>query len=341
MPEEIIKIDHSLYKNQEQLIRLACSLSAATRKPCHIFNINPGLSGQSLFEAQSISKISNGRLEKDYLNSQEIRFFPGDILGKNFSFKIDTATSASLILSSLMLPVLFLDKGNSAPFKITINGGATDTFFAPTMDYFKEVFLKILEKMNIKTELSILKRGYYPEGGAKLEMKIFPGRSKSLKMGERGNLQKIKIISGASESLKDKNTAERQFAGAREILGSLKLPIEEKIEYYPTESPGNQICISAEFENTVIGADGLGTMGKRTEDLGKETATEFLQEAKSTACLDKNMLDQVLPIMALSKKSSVTASQITEAAKINIQIIEKFIRGKFKVKGNLVSWEML
>ena len=111
------------------------------------------------------------------------------------------------------------------------------------------------------------------------------------------------------------------------------------MEYYPTQCPGSQVCLISQFENTVIGSDNLGKLGKRAEDVGKEAAQELLKEAKSEACLDKYSSDQILTYLALSfKKSWLTASQITNHSKTNMWVIEKFIKGKFQSKGNLISW---
>jgi RNA 3'-terminal phosphate cyclase len=133
--------------------------------------------------------------------------------------------------------------------------------------------------------------------------------------------------------------AERQVAGVREVLGKLKLPVEEKIEYYDTWCPESQICLIAEFENTVSGIDNLGKLGKRAEDIGKEVALELLKEQKSGACLDKHLADQILPYLALSSgKSRVTVSQITDHARTNIWTIQQFLSGKFKIEGNVISW---
>lgn len=159
-------------------------------------------------------------------------------------------------------------------------------------------------------------------------------------MTERGQLKKLLAISGASESLKEKKMAERQIAGVKEILGKLKLPLEEKVEYYDTRCPGSQIFLAAEFENTIIGADNLGKLGKSAEDVGQEAALELLKEQRSLACLDKHSVDQILPYLALAKsKSSVTVSEITEHCRTNIWLIEKFIDGKFKIKDNLIIWQ--
>jgi len=188
-------------------------------------------------------------------------------------------------------------------------------------------------------EINIIRRGYYPEGGAKVEVKIFPSKIKTLNLLERGKLQKILVISGASEFLKLKKVAERQVAGVREVLGKLKLPVEEKVEYYKTQCPGSQISLIAEFEDTVIGTDNLGKLGKRAEDVGKEAALELLKEQKTGACLDKHLADQILPYMALaSGKSQVTVSEITNHCRTNIWVIEKFLKGKFEIKGNLIKW---
>jgi len=336
----MIEIDGSVGEAGGQILRTACALSVITKKPCHIFNIRksrpkPGLATQHLSGIQSLSQLCNGRLEGDYLSSEEIKFYPEEIKAKDLYIKIRTAGSITLLLQSLIPPSLFA----SGPIKITIDGGATDTFFSPTFDHFRYCFLKALEKGGIKVEINIIKRGYYPEGGARIEIKIYPSQLKNLNLIERGEFKKILVISGASELLKSKKIAERQIAGVREVLGELKLPIEEKVEYYRTQCPGSQICLIGEFKNTVIGTDNLGKLGKRAEDVGKEAALELLKEQKSDACLDRHLADQILPYLALvSEKSQVTVSEITNHCKTNIRIIENFLEGKFEIKNNLVNW---
>jgi RNA 3'-phosphate cyclase len=193
--------------------------------------------------------------------------------------------------------------------------------------------------MGAKVKIDILRRGYYPEGKAKVEATVFPSKLKNLNLLERKALKRILVISGASTILRDKKVAERQIAGVREILGKFKLPIEEEVEYFETPCPGSQICLIAEFENTMIGIDNLGKLGKRAEDVGKEAALALLKEQKSEACLDKHSADQVLPYLAISRgKSQITCSEITKHSQTNIWVIEKFLDGKFEINDNLISW---
>jgi len=338
----MIEIDGSNLKGGGQTIRTAFALSAITNKDCHFFNIHdkkeiPGITSKQLLGLKPLAQICNAKIEGDSLGSREISFYPDKLIENQSSLHIkrEAADSITLSLQSLILPAIFLPK----PLKIVFEGGATDTFFSPLIDYFSQVFLKFLEKTGVKVEMNIIKRGYYPEGGASVEATIFPSKLRNINLVNRGEFKKIRAISGASESLKEKIIAERQMAGIREVLGKLKLPIEEKIEYYKTLCPGSQICLITEFENTVIGTDNLGRLGKRAEDVGKEAALELLKESKSNACLDKHLIDQILPFIALSEgKSRVSASEITEHTKSIIEIIEKFLNGKFEIQDNIISW---
>lgn len=336
----MIEIDGSIGEAGGQILRTSCALSTVTKKPCHIFNIRtkrpkPGLMPQHLLGIQALAELCNGKLEGDSLGSEKITFYPGEITTKDLRIRIETAGSITLCLQSL-LPVA-LSAPN--PIKISFKGGGTDVPFSPTMDYFYFIFLGILEKMGGKIDVKILRRGYFPVGGGEVEVTVFPSKLKPINLVERGNLKKILAISRASEFLKTKKVAERQLMGMREILGKLKLPIEEKIEYVQTDCPGSSLCLICQFENTILGTDGLGKLGVKAETVGQEVALKLLEEEKTQACLDKHMADQILIYMALSGgKSQVKVSKITPHAQTNIWAIQQFLKGEFKIEEDVISW---
>ena len=338
----MIEIDGSYLEGGGQILRTACALSAIRQIPCHIFNIRkgrkePGLKTQHLLGLRALAELCNGRLEGDYLGSEEIYFYPGSLkeVKNKLKIKIDTAGSITLILQTLILPAIHSD----IPIEVYFEGGATDTFFAPTMDHFRLVFLKIVEKMGVRVNLEILQRGFYPEGGAKVKVIFYPSKLQPITLISRGKLKEVLIISGASQSLKEKKVAERQVSGIKQVFGKLKLPLKEIINYYPTRSPGSVVNIIGKFENTIIGVDNLGKLGRPAEIVGKEAALEFLKEGKSEACLDKHLADQILPFMALANGvSEVTISEVTNHCKTNIWVIEKFLGKGFQIEGNKIVW---
>lgn len=330
MATKLIEIDGSYGEGGGQILRTACALAAVMGKPCRIFNIRknrpkPGLKPQHLLGLRALAQLSSGKLVGDKINSEEIWYYPGDItkVPSQINVRIETAGSITLVLQTLLLPALFGKK----PVTISFDGGATDTFFSPTIDYFQYVFLEILGRMfeTQKPEVDILKRGYYPVGGAKIEVKIFPANLKNLVLTERGVPVEILIISGVSDSLRSRNVAERQANTAEQILTKLKVPLKKEIQYYSTSCPGSNICLIGRFKNTSVGMDNLGKRGKSAEEVGKEAAENFLKEWESGACLDRFAADQIIPYTALAtRESKYTISQVTNHCKTNLWVVHNF-----------------
>ena len=74
MNKNMIEVGGSFGSGGGQILRTACALSAVTKKPCRVFNIRsgrpkPGLMTQHLLGIQALSRLSNGRLEGDELES--------------------------------------------------------------------------------------------------------------------------------------------------------------------------------------------------------------------------------------------------------------------------------
>ncbi len=352
----MIEIDGSYGEGGGQILRTALALSIVTKKPCYIFNIrknreNPGLAVQHLTGIQALAELCNAKIEGNNIGSKEVIFEPNDIFLKEIEIKIETAASITLILQMVLLPILL----GPYPVKIKFKGGATDTFFSPTIDYFRYVFLPMIEKIIValpnnedgKFDINILRRGFYPKGGAEVGNYISPinfiQKAKEINFTRRGELKKVLVISGASNSLKERKVAERQLNGVHQtplFYKKAHLPIETKIEYYEAFCPESQLTIIGEFENTILGTSVLGRPQKSSEEVGKEASMNFLKETRGDAAVDCHLADQILPYIALFTKSAkIKTSEITNHAKTNMWVIEKFIRGHFKSEDDLIEWQ--
>ena len=354
----MIKIDGSYLEGGGQIARTALALSTLTGKPFEVDNIrkgrcDSGLKAQHLYCVRALEELCNAKAEGVKLGSTYLRYFPGRIKGKTISIDIGTAGSISLLLQAVLLPSMFAD--SKVRLKIT---GGTDGKWAQPYDYFVKVFLPQIEKFVDGIDVELVKRGYYPKGDGKVDIKISPkyklidfmdfnefynflksdeNNNLNYNLIEQGRLKNIYGVSHASKFLEKSEVAERQAKAAKYELTKLNVPVKIKTEYHDTASTGSGIVLWAEYENGRVAGDSLGEQGRRAEIVGKEAAENLMEEIKSGAPVDKYLADQILPFMALTPNSKIKVSKVTNHTKTNIYVVEKFLDVKFELDGDIIK----
>lgn len=322
-----------------QVLRTTIGLSALLGKEVTVLNIRknrpkPGIFPQHLAGIKAMGVLCGATVHGAFNGSTKIVFSPKEFVGTHLNVNIGTAGSTMLLLSEL-LPACFLEET-----MLRISGG-TDVPFAPSFNYFREVFLYTLSRFNAKTELSLLSYGFYPKGGGAVSFKSHKIKKlKPINILSCGKLSLIKIFSHSSQI--PSSVAKAQAVSARKMIGHLGVEVVEQIDAAQNAGTiGSAIDLVACFDNGVcIGANALGAKGKRAEIVGAEAAQRLLLELGSGAAVDSHMSDQLLPFMALAKgKSAILCANETGHAKSNIQVLEKMLEVEFvkEQKGNLLE----
>ena len=326
----MIKIDGSYGEGGGQILRTAIALSCVTQKPVEIINIRanrpkPGLAMQHLKGIESAKMITNADVEGLKLGSTRVVFKPKSLRGGEFKIDIGTAGSVTLILQTILLPSLYAERES----RFEIRGG-TDVKWSPSVDYVRFVTFEALKDLNARVNLSLIARGYYPEGGGKIVVEVEPSKLEGREFSEL----KCDVIRGISHCQNlPSHVAERQRKSAKEILESKGYKVDIDVEVRKGISTGSGITLWCGYKGSVS----LGEKGKRAEIVGRECAEGLLKELERDGTFDKHLADQVMPFSAVAKGKTVyTTTEVTKHQISNAYVINSFF-DNVRIEGNRIE----
>ncbi|WP_456394690.1 RNA 3'-terminal phosphate cyclase [Thermococcus sp.] len=328
----MIVIDGSHGEGGGQILRTAIALSVITEKPVKIVKIranrpNPGLRPQHLHGILALKELSSARVKGAQVGSTVLEFIPGRAEPKHIRVPIKTAGSITLVLQAL-LPAMAFTGGS---FEVT---GGTDVPWSPPVDYLKNVTLYALERMGLKAELEIRRRGHYPKGGGLVVGRVEPWEErKPLRAIEWSKLERFAGISHATNL--PAHVAERQAKAAMEKLEELyALPVEIEREVSRSLGPGSGIVVWAETDSLRLGGDALGKRGKPAEVVGREAADELINQLTSRKATDRFLGDQLIPFLAFTG-GEIGVTEVTSHLITNVWVVEQFLGKTFEVEGEI------
>ncbi len=311
------------------------ALSAVLGRPVEITAIrakrpNPGLRPQHVAVLKAIATLCKGVVENVEVGSKAIRFLPGKVRPTNLSLDVGSAGSITLLLQ----PVILISASSGGDVVVELKGG-TDVKWSPTLDYFRKVVLPAFKLLGVEVSMEVRRRGYYPEGGGLVEVRI-----KGTRQIQTLNLLSARKVSPSIMSVCSnlpKHVAERQSAAALSIMSDHGIKVEEShalVDDAP--SPGSSIAIYSVYPSgPFVGADSLGERGKPAEQVGREAADLFVREFNSGAPVDFHLADMLVGMLALAEgESAYRTSAVTEHLRTNLHICELLAGCKFRIEEN-------
>ncbi len=321
-------IDGSMGEGGGQILRTALSLALVEGAPVRVENIRAGrrkggLLKQHLACVRAAVQISGGAAEGDELGSTAVEFAPRALQGGRHRFAIGSAGSTMLVLQTL-LPAL-LRAGQ--PTELTLEGG-THNPLAPTFDFLDRVFVPLLRRMGAQVELSLVRPGFQPAGGGRVEVRVTPSPLRPLVLLERG--APVRRRAYAIISALPGDVAERELARVREVLGWLGTECTIRGIKAPI-GPGNVLWSELESAHVTEAFVAFGERGRPAEQVADDLCAQVADYLASDAPVGEHLADQLLLPLALAGGGAFRAVRLSSHARTQLALIPRFLRCAFEV----------
>lgn len=327
---EIMTIDGAAGEGGGQILRTSLALALISGQPFRIVNIRagrkkPGLLRQHLTAVQAATQIADAVSDGAVIGSTELVFRPGGVRAGEYRFSVGTAGSTTLVLQTV-LPALMVADG---PSVLTLEGG-THNPFAPPFDFLQRTFLPLLARFGPVIEARLLRPGFYPAGGGKLQITIQPvPRLQAVQLVERGEDVGRKVT--AHVAALSPTIAERAFGQVEKRMGWSRTAFEI-VEHDAKCGPGFVLTADVVSQNIAEVFTGFGERGVRAEQVADAVVDQVRHYLASSAPVGEYLCDQLLIPLAIAGGGSFRATGISRHAQTNMKVIQNFLPVEFDTR---------
>ncbi len=335
----MVVIDGSAGEGGGQILRTALALSLVTGKPFRITKIRagrkkPGLLRQHLTAVQAATTIGSAVTDGVEMGSCELVFRPEQIRAGEYQFAVGTAGSTTLVLQTV-LPALLIGSDST---RLTLEGG-THNPFAPPFDFLARTFLPLLAGFGSKVDATLIRPGFYPAGGGRMEIAVNPAMELApVELLERGADQGRRVV--AHVAALPKSIAERAFERIIKRMGWSREACE--IVEHPAQcGPGFVLAAEVRSEKLTEVFTGFGEKGVTAEQVADAVIDQVRHYLAGKAPVGEYLADQLLLPMALAGGGAFSTVSLSRHARTNLEVIQQFLPVTFETRAHDSTIEVI
>lgn len=318
----MMMIDGSEGEGGGQMVRNSCALSLATGTPFRITHIRakrskPGLMRQHVTAVEAALAISGGECSGLAVGSSDLTFHPGKAQAGEYHFAVGTAGSTGLVLQTVLMPLLLAD----GPSRLVLEGG-THNMLAPPFDFIERCFLPVINRMGPQVSARLMRHGFYPRGGGRIEVDIIPAPLSPITCTARGEL--VEVSAQAPYSGLPHDIAERMLARARKELSQWPEETFAVRKLPDDQGPGVILMLEARYAHAVEIVSAFGQLGVSAERLGKTAAARMRGFQECDAFAGPYLADQLILPFALAGAGVFTTVKPSQHLITAIDIAQRF-----------------
>ncbi|MCG3130753.1 MAG: RNA 3'-terminal phosphate cyclase [Phycisphaerae bacterium] len=327
----MISIDGSHGEGGGQILRSSLALSMRTGTPFRIEKIRagrkkPGLLRQHLTAVQAAARVCQARVTGDGIGSTRVTFEPGEVRGGEYCFSIGTAGSTTLVLQTVLLPLLTA----KAPSRIVLEGG-THNPHAPPFDFLERAYLPLVNRMGPKVRATLERAGFFPAGGGRLVVEVEPAAALSgFELLERGALGSR--LARATVSRLPVDIAERELRVVSKRLGWRDAELQTH-EERASPGPGNVLTLLLEHEHVTEVFTGFGEIGRTAETVAADATQACESYLKRSAPAGEYLTDQLMLPLAAAGSGAFRSTGLSRHARTHLDLIARFLPVPIRVEG--------
>lgn len=337
----MIELDGSQGEGGGQILRTALALSLISGQPFRMENIRakrpkPGLMRQHLACVQAAVAVSGGSGHTQAVNSggqaaqvgeTSLVFAPGKVCAGDYEFAVGSAGSCMLVLQTVLWPLVLADQTST----LKLSGG-THNPMAPSLSFLKLLAPYFSGAGPALFDMDLRRHGFYPAGGGEVVVRVHPPAKglAAINIMQRGEL--LEAYVECLHAGIARGVAERELAALKSGLGWRDEQLRDRA-LRGNEGPGNVLQAVLQYEHITEVFSSYGDRGVSAERVAHELVQQVRAYQAQQAPVGPHLADQLMIPLALAgmrnQKGQYWATELTEHARTNAAVIEKFLPVKF------------